>query len=76
MKFEGEVYKRLYAPGSKSERPAVMIRLKQGEFLLQRVGGNPFRDDVLESLVGKTIRCEGTLRETALHMTDWEEVED
>ncbi len=74
MKFEGTVAKRLYAPGSKSERNAVMIRTKDGEFLLQRVGGNPFRDDVLESLVGKTIRGEGTQRGTALFITDWEEV--
>ncbi len=75
MKFTGTVTKKLYAPGSKSEHDAVMIRIKEGEFLLKRVGGNPFLDPVLESLVGKTISCEGTLRETSLFITDWEEME-
>jgi hypothetical protein len=74
MKYEGKVSKKLYAPGSKSEHEAVMINLDEGEFLLKRVGGNPFVDPVLESLVGKTIRCEGTLKETSLFITDWEEV--
>jgi len=74
MKYKGMVDRRLYAPGSKSERMAVVIRTEEGEYLLQRVGGNPFRDDVLESLVGKTIRVEGVQRGTSLFISDWEEV--
>ena len=76
MTFVGTVFKKLYAPGSKSEHQAVMIRLDHGEFLLRRVGGNPFQDTVLESLVGKTIRCEGTHRGTALFITSWREIDD
>lgn len=76
MQYVGKVDKRRYAPGSKSERIAVVIRTEDGEFLLQRVGGNPFRDDVLESLVGKTIRAEGAERGTSLFISDWEELEE
>lgn len=76
MKITGTVTKRLYAPGSKSERPAVMVQTDEGEFLLQRAGGNPFRDDVLESLVGKTIRFTAAKKEKSLFMTDWEEIKD
>ncbi len=75
MNYKGVVDRRRYAAGSKSERMAVVIRTEDGEFLLQRVGGNPFRDDVLESLIGKTIRAKGTQRGTSLFITDWEEVE-
>ena len=74
MNIKGTVTKRLYAQGSKSERPAVMIQTDEGEFLLQRVGGNPFRDDILESLVGKTIQCTAARKEKSLFMSDWEEI--
>ncbi len=68
----GKVIKRLYAPGSKSERDAVMLATPEGEFLLRREGGNPFRDEALEALVGKTIRCRGRRTSQSVIMDDWE----
>lgn len=76
MKYTGKVFKKLYAPGSKSEREAIMIKTEEGEFLLRRLGGNPFRDDSLNSLVGKTIQCEGHRTDVTLIITHCEECVD
>jgi len=75
MRFKGKVSRRLYASGSKSERNAIMIQTEEGEFLLQRIGGNPFRDPILETLVDKTLQVEGTRKGNTLFFSLWEEVE-
>ena len=64
MEYVGKVLKKLYSPGSKSEREAVMVRIDGREFLLRRRDGNPFYDESLNELVGKTIRGEGELIST------------
>ena len=73
MEITGFVVKELYAPGSKSEREAVMIRTQEGQFLLQRVGGNPFKDEVLENLVGKRISGKGSKTPVSIILTEWTE---
>lgn len=70
--IEGEVFLKLYAPGSKSEHKAVMIRMPEGETLLRRTGGNAFRDEVLLQLVGHRIRGTGRKIETAVILDNWE----
>lgn len=68
--------RRAYAMGSKSEREAVFLDTGQERFLLRREGGNPFADDELDRLVGKRIRCEGTLvAGSTLILSRWREVE-
>jgi hypothetical protein len=57
----GTVTRRPYAVGSKSEHEAVMLVTDEGEFRLQRKGGNPFADPELERLVGKRIEAEGVV---------------
>jgi hypothetical protein len=37
----------------------VVLVTPGGEFILRRSQGNPFKDDVLESLVGREVACEG-----------------
>jgi hypothetical protein len=76
MNFKGKVTRRLYASGSKSERVGVMIETSEGEFRLQRIGGNPFRDDTMEALIGKYIQCEGTQKGNTLFIASWEEIEN
>jgi hypothetical protein len=71
---EGTVAKRVVAPGSKSEREAVVLETGQGEYVLRREGGNPFRDPELERLVGKRIRAVGRQRQQTLVMNSWEEL--
>lgn len=56
---KGTVARRPYAVGSKSEHEAVVLITDEGEFRLQRKGGNPFHDPSLEKLIGKEIEAEG-----------------
>ncbi|MEI8396677.1 MAG: hypothetical protein WCF85_18240 [Rhodospirillaceae bacterium] len=71
MRHVGTVFRARYAPGSKSDHVAVMIRTSNGEFRLRRRGGNAFQDEMLEALVGKTISASGQLTETTLIMDEW-----
>jgi len=73
MEFRGEVVKKPFAVGSKSERDAVKIITQEGEFVLRRQGGNPFFDPELDQLVGKFIHGQGTQHENHLILTSWEE---
>ncbi len=59
-RITGTVARAQIAPGSKSEHLGVVLRTTTGdEYVLRRRGGNAFRDDVLERLVGATITGEG-----------------
>lgn len=69
--FRGTVFRRHYAPGSKSDREAVMIRIGETELLLRREGGNPFADAQMDKLVGRTISGNGRRVSTALIMSEW-----
>ena len=73
MQLTGHVIKKPFASGSKSEREAVVLVTEEGEFVLRRLGGNPFFDAELENLVGKTIHCDGDLTGYTFIMTRWTE---
>lgn len=76
MTLEGEVIKGIFGKGSKSEREAVFIKCDDKDYVLRRVGGSPFKDNVLESLVGKYIKAEGNvLGSYTFLMKSWEEIE-
>ena len=51
-----------------------MLETSEGEYVLRREGGNPFRDPELEQLVGKRIRAVGRERQHTLVMDHWEEL--
>jgi len=71
MKIRGRVArKRLYA-GTKSEHEGLVLVTAQGEYKLQRKGGNPFWDDTLAELEGREIEAEGALRETLFIASGW-----
>ncbi|HKB60606.1 MAG TPA: hypothetical protein VKC56_11240 [Gallionellaceae bacterium] len=72
MIVEGEVFLTLYAPGSKSEHEAVMLRTPEGDFLLRREEGNPFRDDTLRGLAGHRIRGWGRRIDSIFILGRWE----
>ena len=77
IEIDGRVVKHLTSRGSKSERQAVFLETKDGSsYILRRRGGHPFFDEVLESLVGKTIHCKGILTEHTLIMAEWQEIKD
>jgi hypothetical protein len=71
MKLRGKVAKKLLYAGTKSEHEGLVLVTAEGEFKLQRKGGNPFWDDTLAELEGKEIETEGTLRETRFTMSRW-----
>ena len=70
-RYSGRVVKKRVARGSKSERQAVVLVTDGGDLLLRRVGGNAFKDEVLEDLVGSTIVCEGSMRGRHLMLHSW-----
>ena len=55
----GKVVLEKFAAGSKSEHEAVFLDTGSERYRLKKRGGNPFHDDSLHQLVGKTINAEG-----------------
>jgi len=73
-RFEGLVVRKAFAAGSKSDHQAVMLQTEGAELVLRRQGGNAFRDQVLEDLVGHRIRGTGRLAGKTLILAGWEEL--
>jgi hypothetical protein len=71
MKLRGCVTKKLLYAGTKSEHEGLVLVTAEGEFKLQRKGGNPFWDEALAELEGKKIEAEGALKETRFIMSHW-----
>lgn len=71
MKLRGRVAKKLLYAETKSEHMGLVLVTAEGQFKLQRKGGNPFWDDTLAELEGKEIEAEWTLREQRFIMTHW-----
>jgi hypothetical protein len=74
MELSGQVIKREFGKGSKSEHDAIVLDTGKEQYVLRRRGGNPFSDPELEKLVGKKIRCHGELVGYTFFLTQWEEV--
>ncbi len=74
MTLSGRVERRPVAPGSKSERLAVVLVTQEGAvYVLRRLGGNPFKDPQMEALVGKAISGEGNLTGNTFILERWRE---
>jgi hypothetical protein len=59
-RLSGKVERALAMKGTASEHQATILRTKKGErVILQRIGGNPFKDAETERLAGKNIDVEG-----------------
>ena len=59
----GKVVMKKFGADSKSEHNAVCLETKRGDFILRRVGGNPFQDETLQQWVGKEIIASGIIRD-------------
>jgi hypothetical protein len=71
-KIIGTVMQALISPGSKSEHRGVVLRTARGdELILRRAGGNAFRDETLEALVGTTITGTGIVVGQTFIMQEW-----
>lgn len=68
----GTVTRSRISPGSKSDRIGVVLRTGGGEeYVLRRRGGNAFRDEKLEALVGDTITGTGLVVGQTFIMSNW-----
>lgn len=71
--LDGRVILKKFAQGSKSEHDAVCLVTDHDTFILRRVGGNAFYDEILRSLVGKNITTLGTVNKPYFMVTSFEE---
>ena len=72
QRIAGTVARAVISPGSKSDQRGVVLRTARGdEFILRRAGGNAFRDETLEALVGTTITGTGILVGQTFIMQNW-----
>jgi hypothetical protein len=76
MEVAGLVIKKAFGTGSKSERQAVVLRTADGDYVLRREEGLAYRDPTLERLVGRRLRCRGTLSGYTFFMTSYEDIGD
>ncbi len=74
MIVKGQVTRKLFSPGSKSEHPAVVLRADGAEYVLRRVGANPFVDPVMDALVGKDVEINGDVQGYNLMVKSWHEL--
>jgi hypothetical protein len=68
--YSGSVVKRPFGVGTKSKHDAIFLVTNDKEYVLRRQGGNAFEDPELERLVGRRIRCTGTVAGYTLLITD------
>ena len=61
LEISGTVFLKKVSAGSKSEHAGVFLKTETGDFALRKIGGNPFYDESLHKLEGKTITAKGIL---------------
>ncbi len=71
--WTGVLERRRLAAGSKSERQGLVLRLDGGQVLpVRRLGGNVFRDEVLEALLGQRLLVQARQLESGvLQIESW-----
>ena len=73
IEVNGQVVRKPFGTGTKSEREAIYLATPQGEYLLRRPAANPFElDPELNSLVGKKVRVSGTISGYTFFVSDWQ----
>jgi hypothetical protein len=76
VQIEGHVKQQTVAPGSKSERNAIVLVTPSGEtYILRRQGGPAFVDPALSPLVGHSIQAEGLATSGTLIMRNWRQTD-
>jgi hypothetical protein len=72
MRYQGSVIRRRVAAGSKSDHSAVLLDTGSEQYVLRRVGANPFSDPALEKLVGQKVTFDGSVRGYTLFVDNWQ----
>lgn len=74
MLIKGKIFKKIVGKNSKTEYEGLWIKHKNNTWIVRRRGQNPFRDPVLEKLVGQTISAEGELVKNIFFINNWKEI--
>jgi hypothetical protein len=70
--IQGRVTAKQVLRGTASEHTGVVLETKSGEHLrLQRVGGNPFADDITHQMIGRHVRVTGVRLGNIFRYTDF-----
>ena len=72
MMIRGQVVLKTFAPGSKSEHDAFVLKNNKGEYVLRKQGSNPFmQEDEFGSALGREIDVEGKILDYLLLVDSW-----
>ena len=67
MQLSGQLVRKTFGKGSKSEHEGVFLVTPNKEYLVRRREQNPFEVDTsLDALVGKQVKCSGMIRDYIL----------
>jgi hypothetical protein len=70
--LQGRVERRLLGEGTKSEHAGIVLVTDAGEvWKLRRIGANPFRDPVLDGLVGTVMEIDGHAEGASFFFERW-----
>jgi hypothetical protein len=75
LTLKGRLELRTFGKTTKSEHLGVYIVTDQGDYLIRPVGSNPFMDNPLLPLAGKTIEATGRLNEYVFFAKSWVVIE-
>ena len=59
IELTGKLVRKQFGKGSKSEHDSIILESEKESYVIRRIGGNPFKDPVLEKLVGKKVKVTG-----------------
>ncbi|CAN5159504.1 hypothetical protein BH09BAC2_BH09BAC2_13680 [soil metagenome] len=74
MKLKGKVILKDFSAGSKSAHDAVYLDTGDNQYRLKKLDGNPFHDNSLHRLLGKTICAEGNITDYFFEITGEPEI--
>ena len=76
VKLTGTVVSGAFGKGTKSAHDALHLKTEDGMYLLRRKGGNPFFDEALQKLEGKTVTATGIINDYLFEARDFKEAEE
>lgn len=76
VRLTGRLVLRTFGQRSKSEHLGVYFVTDQGDYLIRPAGANPFMNNPLMKLAGKTITAEGYIVDYVFLARSWKEGEE
>ncbi|NLR63529.1 hypothetical protein HGH92_04340 [Chitinophaga varians] len=73
IRLTGRLVLRTFGQRSKSEHLGVYLVTDQGDYLIRPAGANPFMDNPLMKMAGKTVTAEGYIVDYVFLARSWKE---